>query len=49
MVKKLTINELVAETCILETKELQKLSIAVYDIFDQALIKYIEDQYRPKR
>ena len=43
MVKKLTINELVAETSILETKELQKLSIAVYDIFDQALIQYIED------
>ena len=26
-----------------ETKDLQKLSIEVYDIFDQALIKYIED------
>ena len=43
MDKKLTINELVVGSNLFETKELQKLSIAVYDIFDQALIKYIEE------
>ena len=43
MDKIFTINELVAGSDLYEIKELQKLSIAVYDIFDQALIKYIED------
>lgn len=43
MDKKFTINELVAGSDLYEIKELQKLSISVYDIFDQALIKYIEE------
>ena len=43
MDKKITINELLAGAEFLGTKDLQKLAVDVYDIFDQALIKYIED------
>ena len=43
MDKKITINELLAGAELLGTKDLQKLAVEVYDIFDQALIKYIED------
>jgi len=46
MNKKISIDELIMESDLLETKDLQKLSIAVYDIFDQVIIKYIEsNQY----